>query len=85
MATTGISKYRPQLYTPKWQSYYNKQAIAVYDQTIADAAGVLFGQMSTFGSDMVNLTIQRAVDRVQKEAQAKVAAATSKLSVDTTI
>lgn len=81
MAVTGISKYRPQLYTPKWASYYNKQAVANYDAAVSAAADLFSSQMSSMGSDMVNLTIQKAAARIQKQAQEKIAAATAKLDV----
>jgi hypothetical protein len=75
MAYGGISKYRPQFYTPRYASEMNKAAVQAYRDSVTAAADMFSAQMSDMGSGMVNISIQRAVDRIQKQAAAKMAAA----------
>lgn len=79
MAIGGISKYRPQLYQPKNLSFYNKQAARNVSEATKAAANLFASQMTDQGSGMVTLIIKQAVDRVQKQAQAKIAKATASL------
>lgn len=80
MAIGGISKYRPQLYQPKNLSFYNKQAARNLSDATKAAADLFASQLTDQGSGMVNLVIKQAVDRIQKQAQAKIANATSSLN-----
>ncbi|MEJ1161886.1 hypothetical protein [Prosthecomicrobium sp. N25] len=73
MALTGISKYRPQFYTPKYASLLNRQAGRDAADAIAVAANTFASQFTDNGSSMVNLTIKKAVARVQEQAKAKLA------------
>lgn len=79
MAIGGISKYRPQLYQPKNLSFYNKQAARNLSDATKAAADLFASQLTDQGSGMVNLVIKQAVDRIQKQAQAKIAKATASL------
>lgn len=81
MAIGGISKYRPQLYQPKNLSFYNKQAALNLSEATKAAANLFASQMTDQGATMVNLVIKQAVERVQKQAQEKIAKATA--SIDT--
>ncbi len=79
----AISTYRPQLYTPKYLSQYNRQAVKNLEASIAAAADLFATQLTDNGSSMVELTIRIATERVQKQAQAKIAAAQA--GVDKTV
>jgi hypothetical protein len=81
MAISGISKYRPQLYTPRNLSTMNKQAADSARDSISSAADTFASQMTDFGSSQVTLIIQQTAARIQAQARAKMAASTSSLNL----
>ncbi len=81
MALSGISKYRPQLYTPRYLSEMNRQAVQSYSDATQIAADKFVSALSDQGSTMVTLIIQQATQRIQNEARAKIAKQTASLDI----
>lgn len=80
MAIQGISKYRPQLYTPRYTSLMNRQAVQAMRDNITAASGVFESSLTGFGSGMVDITIKAATQRIRAEAMKKIEANRAKTS-----
>lgn len=70
----GISKYRPQLFTPKNASMMNRQAVQATRDNVFAASEMFSSTLSGFGSGMVEITIKAATERIRAEATRKMEA-----------